>query len=413
MPERVHPLARTRPAGPFATCLWALLIATGLGVPAPALAQFSAAGSAAAESAAESATRRDGVASYGRHNVYRAGRTVRSGDPLEGDFHAAGSRVVVDAQVQGDALMLGGTVEVRAPVGGDLRTLAGKVLVDGQIGGDAVIGGVEISLERQSRVSGDALIAGRSVDIRGTVGGELTVYAQQISIAGPVSGKVRLVAEEIELLAGARIDGALSYTSPNELKQAPGVVVAGQITRIAREKPGEDDRAARDRNGVAGMSWGLLGSVLWSMGLFAFGAAMLSAFPGFTMAAADRAASEPLAAFGLGLALTVTTPVAAGLAILTIVGIPLGAAVLAVYPVLILVGYLTGVWSVAARTRRLLGARSPGSRPVLLGWLAGALVVLLLVGVVPFLGWMIAAWVTLAGLGGMAMTLWQRRALNR
>lgn len=412
MPDRVHPLVRARPAASVAAWLSALLLATGLGAPAPALAQFSAAGSAAAESAAESATRRDGVASYGKHNVYRAGRTVRSGNPLEGDFHAAGSRVVVDAQIQGDALMLGGAVEVRAPVGGDLRTLAGKVLVDSQIGGDALIAGVEISLERQSRVSGDALIAGRSVDMRGTIAGELTVYAQQISIAGPVSGKVRLVAEEIELLAGARIDGALSYTSPNELKQAPGVVVAGQITRVAREKRVEDDPAARRGTGVAGMSWGLLGSVLWSMGLFAFGAAMLSVFPGFTIAAADRVSSEPLAAFGLGLALTVTTPVAAGLAILTIVGIPLGAAVLAIYPVLILVGYLTGVWSVAARTRRLLGARSPGSRPVLLGWLAAALAVLLLVGVVPFLGWIIAAWVTLAGLGGMAMTLWQRRALN-
>lgn len=411
MPDRVRSLARARPAGPVAAWLTTLLLAVNLGAAAPALAQFSAAGSAAAESAAESATRRDEGASYGRHNVYRAGRTVRSGSPLEGDFHAAGSRVVVDAQVKGDALMLGGTVEVRAAVGGDLRTLAGKVLVDSQVGGDALIAGAEISLERQSRVSGDTLIAARSVDIRGAIGGELTVYAQQISIAGPVSGKVRLVAEEIELLAGARIDGTLSYTSPNELKQAPGVVVAGQITRVARDKPGERDPARRD-GGVAGMSWGLLGSVLWTLGLFAFGAAMLTAFPGFTMAAAQRVSSEPLVAFGLGLALIVTTPVAAGLAILTIVGIPLGAAVLAIYPVLILTGYLTGVWSVAARTRQLLGASSPGSRPVLFGWLAAALVVLLLIGVVPFLGWMIAAWVTLAGLGGMAMTLWQRRALS-
>jgi hypothetical protein len=152
--------------------------------------------------------------------------------------------------------------------------------------------------------------------------------------------------------------------------------------------------------------------VLWSLGLFAFGAAMLMAFPGFTMAAAQRVSAEPLSTLGLGLALIVTTPVAAGLAILTIVGIPLGAAVLAVYPVLILAGYLTGVWSVATGARRMVGARAPGSRPVLFGWLAVALVVLLLVGVVPFLGWMIAAWVTLTGLGGMALTLWQRRGAS-
>jgi len=409
MSDPVRLPANARPAVPLAAWLALLLLAVSPCTAPPANAQFSAAGSAAAESAAESATRRDDVASYGRHNLYRAGRTVRTGQPVQGDFHAAGSRVVIDAPVQGDALMIGGTVEVRSPVGGDLRTLAGKVLVDSQIGGDALIAGVEISLERQSRVSGDAVIAGRAVDMRGTIGGELTVYAQQVTIAGPIAGKVRLVAEEIELLAGARIDGELSYTSPNELKQAPGVLIAGQVTRVAREKPTERDTARQDGK-AAGMSWFLLGSVLWSLGLFAFGAAMLTAFPAFTVAAARRATSDSLASLGLGLALVVTTPIAAGLAILTIVGIPLGAAALAIYPVLILAGYLIGVWSVAIRTRELMGRRSPASRAVLLAWLAAALVMLLLVGVVPFLGWLIAAWVTLAGVGAMAMTLWQRRA---
>ena len=107
MPDRVRSLVRARPPRQVAGWLAALLL-IGLGAAPLAHAQFSAAGSAAAESAAESATRRDEVASYGRRNVYRAGRTVRTGEPVEGDFHAAGSRVVVDAKVQGDALMLGG-----------------------------------------------------------------------------------------------------------------------------------------------------------------------------------------------------------------------------------------------------------------------------------------------------------------
>ena len=90
-------------------------------------------------------------------------------------------------------------------------------------------------------------------------------------------------------------------------------------------------------------------------------------------------------------------------------GIPLGASALALYPVLLLVGYLTGVWSVALRARQALVGTPSGSRPAMLLWLAGALVVVLLVGIVPFLGWMISAWITLAGLGGLTLSLWQSR----
>lgn len=401
-----HP---TQPPGGFGR---ALLVAATLLCTGPAQAQFSAAGSAAAESAVESAGRRDAVASYGRHNIYRAGRTVRVVVPIEGDFLAAGSRVVLDAPVKGDSSLVAGGLEVRMPVSGDLRALAGKHTIGAGIGGDLMLAGSEITLERESRIAGDALIAGRSVDVRGEIDGELTVYAQQVVIGGIVKGKVRLVAEEIELLDGARIDGALSYTSPNEIKRAPGVAIEGQVVRTEGDKAQDNAAGARTRSGHRLINWGLLGSVLWSLGLFAFGVMMLSVFPAFTRSAAQRVSSQALAALGLGFALVVCLPVAAGIAILTIIGIPIGASVLALYPVLLLAGYLTGIWSVAIRVRALLGGAGAGSSPVLAGWLAVSLAVLLLVGVVPFLGWIISAWITLAGVGAMALTLWNRRGLT-
>jgi hypothetical protein len=369
-----------------------------------AQAQFSAAGGAAAESAAESATRRDGVASYGTRNVYRAGRTVRVATPVEGDFHAAGSRVVIDAEVKGDAMLIGGDVDLRRPVGGDLRAAAGKLVLDAPVGGDLLLVGSELAFERSARIGRDALIAGRSVDIRGEIGGELTVYAQRIAIDGTVGGKVRLVAEEIELLEGARILGALSYTSPNPLKQTPGAQVRGEVTRQEAEKPAPApaDESVNNR-------WGLLGVMLWSIGLLLFGALLFLALPGFTREAARRAWHDAAASLGLGVALLIVLPVGAGAAILTIVGIPLGAALLAIYPVLLLTGYLIGVWSVALRARQAFTDGGDGTRLGLITWLAGTLVLLLLVGVVPFLGWLISAWVMLSGMGGMMLTAWRGR----
>jgi cytoskeletal protein CcmA (bactofilin family) len=387
--------------------LSALLLAAGLLLASvPAGAQFSAAGGPAAESAAESALRRDGIASYGTRNLYRAGRTVRAGAPVEGDFHAAGSRVIIDADVKGDATLVGGAVEVRNAIGGDLRTAAGKLIVDAPVEGDVQIGGSEIALERGSRIGRDALIAGRSVDVRGSVGGELTIYAQQVIIAGTIAGRVRLVAEDIELLDGARIGGTLSYTSPHEIKRAAGAQVEGEVTR---REPQKDPAPGASRESGDDDGWDLFGALLWVLGLFLFGVVLHGAWPVYGTEAARRAWSDQLAALGLGFALLIATPVAAGLAILTIVGIPLGASALALYPVMLLAGYLTGVSAVAQRLRQALGPKSSPSGVARLLWLAVTLVVLLVIGLIPFLGWLISAWVLLAGMGGLALAARARR----
>jgi hypothetical protein len=264
---------------------------------------------------------------------------------------------------------------------------------------DVLIAGSEIALERGSRIGRDALIAGRSVDVRGSVGGELTVYAQQVVIAGAITGKVRLVAEDIELLDGARIGGTLSYTSPNEIKRSAGAQVEGEVTR---REPQTDAQPQPSRETDDG-AWGLLGALLWALGLFLFGVVLHWTFPVYATEAARRALSDHLAALGLGFALLIATPIAAGLAIVTIVGIPLGASALALYPVLLLAGYLTGVSAVAQRLRQSLGPRTAPSGVARLLWLAVTLVVLLVIGLVPFLGWLISAWVLLAGMGGLTL----------
>ena len=46
-------------------------------------------------------------------------------------------------------------------------------------------------------------------------------------------------------------------------------------------------------------------------------------------------------------------------------------------------------------------------------WLAVTLVVLLVIGLVPFLGWLISAWGLLAGMGGLTLAARARRGRRR
>ena len=78
-------------------------------------------------------------------------------------------------------------------------------------------------------------------------------------------------------------------------------------------------------------------------------------------------------------------------------------------PVLLLAGYLTGVTAVAQRLRQSLGPKSPPSAIARLVWLAVTLSVLLVIGLIPFLGWLLSIWVLLAGMGGLVLAARSRR----
>ena len=92
---------------------------------------------------------------------------------------------------------------------------------------------------------------------------------------------------------------------------------------------------------------------------------------------------------------------AATLFMITVIGIPLGVAVLLFYPVMLLLGFLTGALFLSDRAAIWIAQRRGAAvRP---GWryaaLAASLLALLLVCKIPFAGCVIAFVVALFGLG--------------
>jgi hypothetical protein len=118
---------------------------------------------------------------------------------------------------------------------------------------------------------------------------------------------------------------------------------------------------------------------------------------------AERAVREHVGAIiGWGVAIAIGVPLLAVLALVTLVGIPFGVALLlAAIPVL-LVAYVTTAWIVG---RRVLRNRSTSLWAALLvGW--GILRVLALI---PVAGALVGLAATVLGLGALAVALWQAR----
>lgn len=346
-----------------------------------------------------------------QRNVYQAGASVRPAGPVDGDFIGFGGRVVVDQAVKGDALLAGGAVEVRAPIGDDLRAAGGDVRLDASVGGEFDAAGGNVVLAASAQVAQGAAIAGGQVTIEGRITGPLKVSAQRVVVNGEVTGDVRLLAERVELGPKARIGGALSHASRVFLR-ADGAVVAGTVSRDESGEQGEaaPPRApAQDRmwhGRYSGPSW--VGGAFGYLGLLAAAAVFVLVFPKFTRDAPDTIRTSPWMSLAVGLGVLAGVPLLAVVLILTLLGIPLGLAALSLYPLMLLLGYLTGVLFVAQRGRAALRRDGTASFKSTMAFTALALLLLMLVAWLPMVGALVIFVTTIAGLGACVLT-WQRR----
>jgi cytoskeletal protein CcmA (bactofilin family) len=293
-------------------------------------------------------------------NKYAAGGQVRTHHIVVGDFFAAGGQVVVDQPVKGDANLAGGSVNVNAPIGDDLRIAGGDVNINSTVGGELVASGGNITLGNDARIAGAASIFAGSVTINGNVMGPLNVRAQTITLNGEVGGDARLEAAHIKLGPTAKIVGSLSYTSPTDIEKAEGTSISGATTREDRrggQHGSKSDRARTDKmqgNGTGWQAW-----IFIFFALLACSVVFLFAFPKFVVGASDSVKKSPWLSLGLGFGALVAVPFFAVLLFMTVLGMPIGMMVMALYPALILAGFVIGVLFVA----RFIESRMRNSAP--------------------------------------------------
>ncbi len=355
------------------------------------------------------ATRESGASSTGR-NVYRAGGNVRLTAPVRGDFYAAGGRVTIEQPVQGDATLAGGAVTVRAPIGEDLRAAGGDIHIESTVGGELYASGGNITLGSSAAVADAVTLYAGNVNIEGKINGPLKIYAQKLVINGEVARDVEINAEEIELGPRAKLGGALRYSSNALFKTAEGVAIGGKVTRGDAINGRPDTHQDREWHGQvmgSGPSWA--GGIASFIVLLATSALFLLVFTGFSQRAALRLRVTPWPALAAGLAVLLGTPFLTVLLCITLIGIPLGIALMMLFPLLLLVGWIVGVFSIAQRVQRAIQKdASSTAGTAVIGFFALALLLVLLLGSVPFIGFLILLAIMLLGTGACALELYSQ-----
>ena len=237
--------------------------------------------------------------------------------------------------------------------------------------------------------AGDVIVVDGTVRIAGHVTGDVVSVTGPVRVSGRIDGDLIAVSDRAVLGHTARVGGDLRYGDERPVL-AGGATVGGKV---------KNEDWADAANG-----WGWLGLLGWwlavSVSTLLVGVLLVGLAPA-AVYATERAVRERLGAtvaWGIGIAIGV--PLFAVLALVTLVGIPFGIALLlAAIPVL-LVAYATSAWLVG---RRLLRNRSTSRWAALfLGW--GILRVLALI---PALGAIVGLVATVVGLGALTVALWR------
>jgi cytoskeletal protein CcmA (bactofilin family) len=324
-------------------------------------------------------------------DIYATGELIEVAGRLEGDLVAAGQRVQTTGPIDGDLFAAARTIDIRGPVADSARLAGEQITVDATIDGDLVAAGNRCHLFEDARVTGGVTAACATLDILGTVDRDLRGAAGEITIGGHVRGNAQIRADRLVLGPRARIDGDLDYQartplSPEETARVGGTVRFDEVV---------DDDAS------SGVTTGGLLFWAWQTGAaLVAGILMVAVFRGLVPHLGTVLAGNTTVGALLGFAAFLVVPAGSVVAMVTIVGIPVGIAVVCLFVVALYAAKLPVAAWAGGRLLALAG------RPVASPYAAMALgiVALYLAFAIPYLGrlvWLVATWL---GLGAMVLS---------
>ena len=319
------------------------------------------------------------------------------------DIFAAGNDLNFDTVSAKLIIAAGASLRFRDVSADDLILAGLQMNLSGEVNDDLVaatcpvcpVGG-RLHLASSMRIGDDARLAGRDIVIDGRVGGDLYAAAQRFELSGTVAGDARVLAERIVLESGSRIEGDLRYAGASEPELRDGAVVAGQIIEVESPIPFEEESPEHPLLIAVSVLFGVFAAVIL------LGIALQLAVPGVLSRAAATVRTGLWASLGRGFVLALLGPAAILLLMVTVVGAPIGLIGVAALVLLYALAYVAIAFCVGLYVRRLFGKSddATGAWPRIL-WTAAGMLVLTVIGLVPFVGWAICVVAVMAGLGAV------------
>jgi len=336
-------------------------------------------------------------------DLYVGAETVTIDGTLNGDLWAAANTIIINGRVNGSVMAAGNQISINGDVTHAVRAVGESINIKGSIGGDVLAGCRGLNIASTAEIGGDLLFGADSVDIAGPIEGDIKGGGSEVAIGDMVGGNVELEVERLIILSTASIGGDLTYSSAEEADIQSGAQIAGATTHNVPE-------IKEDGAGMLPFApfSGVLAKLTNFLMAFVTGLIIIFLAPRRLRSIVDAIGSRPGPSAGWGALLVLVTPIAALLVCVTIIGISAGVIALALYGIglylaQIPVGLFIGRWIIGR-------FRTVESKGAMVGALAVGLVILKLLSLIPYFGFVVGFVVALFGLGAVVAAERKERA---
>lgn len=272
-------------------------------------------------------------------NLYLIGGKVNVQAKIGGDLIVAGGKLHISDTLAEDALILSGQTEISGYSGGDVRVVSGKLIISGNIAGDLNVTGGEVTILSNVVIGGDLLVAGGKVNLEGTVmgsvniaggkldltgniNGDLEAYGGKLYLNGAIKGHSKIAAEHIDLADKCIFAGDVYYWTKhrnhldfnNHLSSGASAHFDKHLMPVFYKQQWKQN-LYRISSGY--WVFRLSSNLLLAFLLLAFFDKTFNHYSGQIQANLGKS-------LGLGSLLLLLVPMISGLAMVTIIGIPVG-----------------------------------------------------------------------------------------
>jgi len=329
-------------------------------------------------------------------DIFLFGERARIDGTVEGDAYVFGHDVNVNGHVKGDVIAGAHQLRINGQVDGNVRAATNTLTISGTVGKNVLTFDEVVNLESAARVGGSLTIFVDNLDLEGTLGRDILIFGKHLTLSGKVGGGIRMKGDTLTINSGAEVDGPIRFEGNNEAEVAAGAKLASPV---------EFHKMEHKPKYMEGHYY--VWRVIWTAAFVLFGVVLFLLMPNFSQETIAAAAERFGASIGLGVLIFFGVPIAAVIACITVVGMPLGILAVGFWLLMlcsaeIVVGTVVGTWILgkAQDTAGLIGRMALGF----------ALVRLIYTGLeqMHVIGLLAGLAIWMWGMGAISLALYQR-----
>lgn len=350
-------------------------------------------------------------------NVYIAGGTITINAPIHGDLIVCGGTIIINDTVSNDILLAGGEVTFNGFALKDIRCAGGNIRFTKDVNGEVVVAAGTVIIEKGVTI-GSLLAAGGKITVDGNINGEFRGAVGSLFLNGNISKGLDCRGDKIYINGNVQGQTILAATGNIVIGSSAsfdnGVHYWVQGKNVDFGQSVKNDKAINDNTlKIAISRWYFLGgvsllSLLWYIGMALLMISIIQYLFSVTMQkAGDTVFTTTLKSLGYGILFFIGIPIAAIIALITIIGIPVGLLLIFNYIVLMILATIISSVVYANWLNSHFNYHWNYRRLILVA--LGLFALLKLAFLTPFLGWLIMIIVTCTAFGSVLLNInWKK-----